>query len=455
MRKHETFHYETLEQLKADIQQLGVIIPVSEETTALAAATTVGGKMISNRLAVQPMEGCDGTPDGKPAELTVRRYERFARGGAGLLWFEATAVVSEGRANPRQLAINSVTAPELGQMLSRSLAAAQQEFGPSHRPFTVLQLTHSGRYSKPDGTHRPLVAAKNPYLDKAELADDQVVTDAYLDELADKFAEAAELAAEIGFDAVDIKCCHGYLLAELLAAYSRPGKYGGSFANRTRLVLDIVDKIKARTGDKLVLAVRLNTYDTVPYPYGWGVDREDFRRPDLTEAKELSKLLAEKGVQIINVTGGNPYYNPHVNRPYDIGSYIPPVHPLQGVADLLQAAKEIQNAVPQVAVIATGLSWLRQFGANVAAACIQEGWFQLAGFGRQAFAYPDFARHIVTKGGMDKTKVCLACSKCTVIMRDGGQAGCVPRDATVYVPIYKAGREGKPPYETGKISENQ
>ena len=95
---------------------------------------------------------------------------------------------------------------------------------------------------------------------------------------------------------------------------------------------------------------------------------------------------------------------------------------------------------------------LREYGANIAAGCIKNGWFDMAGFGRQAFAYPDFANDIVN-GGMERNKCCVACSKCTVMMRDGGVAGCSVRDGEVYLPLYKKGREGKPSANGTEIKE--
>ncbi|MDF2571384.1 MAG: flavin oxidoreductase/NADH oxidase, partial [Sporomusa sp.] len=436
----------------SDIKNMGLDLPFSSNLEFLKKELVVEGKTIQNRFVIQPMEGCDGTAAGKPSELTERRYQRFAQSGAGLAWFEATAVVAEGRANPRQLLINEDTKESLAKLLSNYHETAQQEFGSDHKPYTILQLTHSGRYSKPTGQAAPIVAVENPYLDKAK--DLRVISDSELEQLEDRYVDATVIAADIGFDAVDLKSCHGYLLAELLGAHTRKGIYGGTFENRTKFLCNIVDKVKAKVGNRIQLAVRMNAYDAVPYPYGWGVDSNDFHIPDLTEPKRLAKILADKGVSILNVTVGNPYYNPHVNRPFDNGPYIPTIHPLSGTQSILSIARDIQVAVPKLNVVASGLSWLRQYGAQVAAGCLENNWFPLVGFGRQAFAYPTFARDILEKDGMDPKKVCIACSKCSAIMRDGGTTGCVIRDSKVYVPFYRAGREGKVPFETGKVGEH-
>ncbi len=451
MAEHDRFHYKTIDELKENIVKLGLDIPVSSNLTVLSQPVKIGNKTVPNRLAINPMEGCDGTPEGKPSDLTRRRYKRFGQGGAGLVWYEATAVVNEGRANPRQLQINEETRADVAATLS-DLREAAHAAG-HERPYAVVQLTHSGRYSRPGTSPAPIVAATNPYLD-ARFPEVHVISDEELEQLENKFVSAAEMAAEVGFDAVDIKACHGYLLAELLSARTREGRYGGSFENRTRALCSIVDKIRTKLGDKIALAVRLGVYEQVPYPYGWGADQNDFHKTDYTEPARLVQMLWEKGAKLLSISLGNPYYNPHLTRPYDKGGYIPPVHPLEGVRLLLNAAKVMQAAAPEAVIMGAGLSWLREFSANVAAGCVEQGWLKLAGFGRQAIANPDFAADLLKAGALDSKKTCLACSQCTTIMRDGGCAGCVPRDKDVYLPIYKKGREGKPPFDSDTVAEH-
>lgn len=454
MAEHTKFHYQSLSELEADAARLNLDLPFSQDISILSKPLVLDGKTIPNRMIVHPMEGCDGKADGKPDELTIRRYRRFAAGGAGLLWFEATAVVNEGRANPRQILISQANKDAFADLLHGSLAAGREANGSAYMPYTVLQLTHSGRYSRPGATPAPIIAQRSGSLDPLLKAEPSLITDEELEALEEKYVEAAVLAADIGFDAVDVKSCHGYLIDELLGSHTRPGKYGGNFENRTRFLLNIVDKIRRRLGNSIGITLRLNAYDSIPYPYGWGVDQDDFHRPDTSEPVRLLKLLYEKGVRLANLSAGNPYYNPHIGRPYDIGAYLPPFHPLENAAMLLDAARDAQAALPDMAIVGTGFSWLRQFAPQLAAGAIEQGWFKLAGFGRQAFAYPDFARDCIHKGGFDAKKVCIACSKCTVIMRDSGRTGCVIRDAQVYAPIYREGREGKGPAEAVHVAEH-
>jgi len=449
---YEKFNYKDLDEFKKALEELNIKLPISEDLDILKIPIKLKDKTIPNSLAVQPMEGCDGTYEGKPDVLTYRRYERFSKGGAGLLWCEATAVVSEGRANPRQLYINDNNKEDFKKLHELIIASGKENFGKEYKPYTVLQLTHSGRYSRLKDKPAPIIGINNPYLDRGD--DLYSITDEELDNLKKDYVKAAILARDAGFDAVDIKSCHRYLISELLSCFGREGKYGGSFENRTRFLIDIIDNIKLELKDTIDVTLRLNAFDAIPYPYGWGVDKENFRIADLSEPIKLVKLLYEKGVKLIDISCGNPYYNPHIGRPYDIGSYVPPANQLKYVFDMLNIIRQIQAAVPDMVVVATGFSWLREFGANVAAGCIKEGWFKVAGFGRQAFAYPSFAKDIFEKGQMERGKCCIACSKCSEIMRDGGKTGCVIRDSKTYMPIYEAGRLGKPTLQSTKTGEH-
>ena len=450
------FRLRDIEDLKQLSKKLDVRVEAIEDVSILSKPIKVGKLVIPNSLAVHPMEGCDGDSQGQPGKLTLRRYERFAAGGAGLIWAEATAVVPEGRANPRQLWIHEKNKESFAAMVKMMRQIAAESMGSNHKPVIVLQLTHSGRYSKPEGTAHPIIAQRDPYRDplapqpkpdpnrKSRIPDDwPLVTDDYLDKLQYAYVEAARIAFEVGFDAVDVKSCHGYLINELFGCRGRKGKYGGSFENRTRFPLEVIDKIHQELGEDAVVTTRLGIYDAIPYPYGWAVDEKDYTKPDLTEPKKLIKLLRQRGLGLINVTVANPYYNPHVGRPFNepiVGGYEEPEHPLVGVYRLINLTGEIQKQFPDIAMVGTGYSWLRTLFANVAAANKTNHLTTLVGAGRMAFAYPDFAKDIINDRRMYPDKVCVSCSACTQIMRDGGMTGCVVRDNKVYGPIFEHGR---------------
>ena len=438
--EHKKFAYNNLDELREDLFRAGVDLPVAEQLAILKTPLSLYGKLLPNRLVNHPMEGCDGTPEGAPGELTFRRYERLGAGGAGLLWVEACAVTNEGRANPRHLFLNNDTLPAFKKLFDSMMAASRASVGEDFRPYTVLQLTHAGRYCKPYSDATAIVAvAENPYLDPCSNPKKRLITDEELEQLEDLYVNAALLAKNIGFDAVDIKGCHRYLNSELLSAHTREGRYGGSFENRTRFMLNIIDKIKACVD--IDITTRINAYDAIPYPYGWGTDANG--NPSLDEPCRLMKILWEKGVQMVNISAGNPYYNPHIGRAADVGFYTPNEHPVESASRMLHSIKEMKAAAPGMKMVGTGFSWFREYGANIAAGCIEQGWMDLAGFGRQSFAYPDFPKDILSNGAMARNKCCITCTKCTELMRCGGQAGCVIKDSKVYLPLWREATERK------------
>ena len=438
--KHQKFNYRHLDELKEDIFRSGVELPVSEQLSILKTSLPVRNRLLPNRLAIHPMEGCDATAEGAPGELTFRRYERFGAGGAGLLWVEACAVNNEGRGNPRHLYLNRDTFPALKKMFNNMTVSVKTASGDDFRPYTVLQLTHSGRYSRPYSDATAVVAvAENPYLDPVSNPKRMLVTDEELEHLEDQYIETAQLAKETGFDAVDIKACHRYLINELLSAHTREGRYGGSFENRIRFLLNIIDKLKASVD--IDITIRINAYDALPYPYGWGTDENG--NPSLDEPRRLMQILWEKGIRMVNISTGNPYYNPHIGRPADVGPYTAPEHPIESAARMLNIIRQIKASAPDMALVGTGFSWFRAYGANIAAGCIEQGWMDIAGFGRQSFAYPDFARDIIAHGAMLPAKCCIACTKCTELMRFGGQTGCVVKDSNTYLPLWRNTTNGR------------
>jgi len=439
------FSYTNIHELEKDIKRVGAHIPLTKDIHFLKKSVKVGNKEIPNRLCVNPMEGRDAKEDGSPGELTYRRYRRLASGGAGIIWIEATAVTSEGKANPRQLWINSNSAKGFKKLVEIIEENAANYKGEKQNPFIVLQLTHSGRQSKPEGKSYPVITHHSKILDpKDNLNQDYpLITDGELDSLQDKYVKAAQIAYECGFDAVDIKACHGYLLHELLFSYTRESsKYGGSFENRTRFLREVIQKIRTIIPG-LIITTRLNIYDGIPYPWGWGMKKDGSLDADLSEPTNLIRELHEIGVDIVNISFGNPYYNPHLERPYDYliaGGYLPEERPLKTISRNIDLTCEISKETSGVHFVGTGLSWLRQFFPNVAGAMIEKGWISFIGVGRASLANPSFANELLGKGNLAPEKLCITCSSCTQMMKDGSQVGCVVRDSEVYGSIYRAGR---------------
>jgi len=437
--RHEPFRFRTAEGLLRKAAALGIDLPFERDISVLFEPVLVGSGRTPNRLAVQPMEGLDGSPDGAPGDLTVRRYRRYAEGGSGLIWFEATAVVPGGRSNPHALLLTRKNAHAFRALVDETRRAAAARHGPAHRPILVLQLTHAGRYSRP-GTPQPIrVAAPDSVLDPPHTPTTPWEDDE-LEEIRDAFIDCARLAREAGFDAVDIKACHGYLVNELLGARARAGsRYGGSFENRSRLLLEIVAGVR-RAAPGLAVAVRLNVTDLVPYPSGFGMASDGSGAIDLSESQALVRALQARGCSLLNATLGVPRHAGHFGRPSDRpagGAVVPEEHPLEGVARLIQMAAAIQEVAAPVPVVGTGYSWLRQYWPYVGAAVVGRGMATFVGLGRGAFAYPDAPRDLMTRGELDRAKCCTACSRCVELMRQQLPTGCVVRDRRVYQRVYR------------------
>ncbi len=449
---HLPFRFKTAEGLIRKARALGLDLPFDSEVGALFRPLTIGARTVPNRIAVQPMEGSDGGTDGAPGELTLRRYRRYAEGGSGLIWFEATAITPDGRSNPHNLMLTRDTQPAFRALVDATRAAAAAALGPAHRPFLVLQITHAGRYSKPRGPRSAKAAPLNPFLDGPH-APAGVWADADLDELRDIYIDRVRLATEAGFDAVDIKACHGYLVAEFLGAHTRTNsRYGGSFENRSRLLVDIVRGARAAAPGASV-AVRFNGSDLLPHPYGFGMARDGSNSIDLSEPRALVRQLVASGCCLLNVSAGIPRHNPYAVRPFDrpvTGSPIPPEHPLVGVMRQIQLAAAIQQVAGGVPVVGSGYSWLRRFWPHVGGAVVARGMASFIGLGRGAFAYPDAAQDLMTMGRLDPSCCCTTCSRCVELMRAGVVTGCVVRDKPLYSKAYhqafpSAARQRHPP----------
>ncbi|MEA4811639.1 MAG: hypothetical protein VB108_03600 [Anaerolineaceae bacterium] len=444
MNKHEKFSFPNLEALEHKISSLGLSIPLSEDLKPFEHSLEINGNKCPNRIAVLPMEGCDSEADGSPSKLVYRRYKRFFEGGAGLIWWEANAVVQEGRANELQMMLTSKNQKSFSHLLETSILAGKAVNGECYQPISILQLTHSGRYSRPVGHKpQPLIPQHDPILDPrlGIGPDDPLISDAYLDSLIEAYVHSARLAEEAGFDGVDIKACHRYLISELLASHTREGCYGGSFENRSRLLLKIIEEVRAQTNPNFIVACRFNVFDAHPYPYGFGVEKNDFWKFDPSEPILLVKRMIESGVNLLSNSAGNPYYiYPQVTRPFDLSSEgipVPEEHPLKSIERLFSFTEEIQKTAGKIPVVGNGYSWLREFMPFAGAANVRLGRCSLMGIGRNSFAYPDAPKDILMKGMLDKDKCCITCSKCTQMMRDHGTTGCVIKDAAIYAPLYR------------------
>jgi len=409
---------------------------------------------IGNRFTVLPMEGWDGTLDGRPSDLTRRRWQRFGLSGAKLIWGgEAVAVRHDGRANPNQLMINKKNLKELADLRQILIDAHRHSVGESGDLLIGLQLTHSGRFARPNDKKRlePFIAYDHPILNPKfglSIPSSHVVSDGWLDDLVGDFTRAAVLAKEIGFDFVDLKHCHGYLGHELLSAVHRPGRYGGPFENRTRFLRELVENIQ-RDAPGLKMGVRLSAFDFAPFQMGedkTGVPVETYLNRDyafafggdgsgqgidLTEPAAFLQLMEEIGLKLVCITGGSPYYVPHIQRPaYTPPSdgYFPPEDPLLGVARQMWVTRQLKESFPNMVVIGSAYSCLQDWLPNVAQAALSQGWVDSVGMGRMVLSYPEMPQDILTGRPLKRKLICRTFSDCTTAPRNGLVSGCYPLD---------------------------
>lgn len=439
---HERFHYHSLEEVLAKAQELNVTLPFAEKTDILASPLDLGGLVLANRLGTAPMEGADSLPDGSPSEYTTRRYVKNAEGGSAILWYEAISIVPEARSSATQLLIDRNNVDAFKRLNDQVREAGLKKNG--FAPYLVMQANHSGRYSNPDGKPAPLIAYRHPELEKYRPADDScIVTDDYLKSLEEKFGESALLAKEAGFDAVDIKSCHGYLLAELCSAYTRPGLYGGSYENRVRLLKNGIRAAKPYETSDFKVTARIGIYDGYPLGPSFGSNPqilEEGQTPvmDLAEPIRLIRELhEEEGLTFVDLTMGNPYVTTHVTRPYDAGKYPPEEHPFEGLSRMIHGIGEVKRAVPGMAILASAPTYLREFTDLYTAGAVEQGLCDGMLFGRLSFADPDFANEILTTGRIDRKHVCLTCGKCGDLIRSHKPTGCVVRDTETFLPFYR------------------
>lgn len=433
----ERFHYKTLEEVKERAEELKVYLPFSSSTDILKTPLKVGNVTFHNRMGIAPMEGADSLEDGSPSDYTIRRYVNEAIGGSALIWFEAISIVPEGRSSKTQLLLTEENVESYKRMNEKIKEVGRKANG--FEPYLIMQANHSGRYSNPDNRPAPMIAYRHPQLEQYRAADDScIVTDDYLKSLEESFGKAALLAKKAGFDAVDIKSCHGYLLAELLSAYDRPGQYGGNYENRTRLLKNGIKAAKVWEDENFQVTCRLGIYDGYEYPWGFGVSEGSGLKPDLKEPIRLVKeLYGNCGIQMMNLTMGNPYATTHVTRPFDMGKYEPEEHPFTGIGRMIAGIGEVKKAVPEMVIFGSAPTYLRQFADLYTAGAVEEGFCDGMLFGRMAFADPDYANEIIKNGRIDPKRVCMTCGKCGDLIRAHKPTGCVIRDPKTFMPFYK------------------
>jgi 2,4-dienoyl-CoA reductase-like NADH-dependent reductase (Old Yellow Enzyme family) len=443
------------EQFREHLSALQIQMPFDDSVmhgpdAPLAQPLDCGIKTVGNRFTILPMEGWDGEANGTPSDLTLRRWTRFGSSGAKLIWGgEAVAVRHDGRASPNQLVAAEHTLGGLVKLREALTGAHQAGFGRTDDLLIGLQLTHSGRFSKPNDKKRlePRTAYKHPWLDqKFHVPDDAVFSDDDIARLIEDFGRAAGIAQRAGFEFVDLKHCHGYLGHELLSAHERPGRYGGSFENRTRFLRELVDAVQA-AAPGLGMGVRLSAFDFMPfkpgpeksgvpdvrgdgYRYAFGGDGTGLGI-DLSEPKRFLDLLASLNIRLVSITAGSPYYVPHIQRPAlfpPSDGYLPPEDPLCGVARQINVTAELKRHNPNLIIVGTGYSYLQEWLSHVAQAAVRTGAVDSVGLGRMVLSYPELPADVLSGRELQRKLICRTFSDCTTAPRNGLTSGCYPLD---------------------------
>jgi NADPH2 dehydrogenase len=424
----------------------------------LGTPIEVTGVRIGNRFCVLPMEGWDGTHEGKPSEQTMRRWRRFGESGAKLIWGgEAVAVRHDGRASPNQLLLSRENQAAMARLRDQLVQAHRARFGANADTdlYLGLQLTHSGRFAKPNAPDRPepLAAGAHPVLDRRLPGGVPVITDDQIDRLIDDFIAAAALAHGAGFQFVDVKLCHGYLGHELIGARHRPGRYGGSLENRLRYPRRIIEGIRA-TVPGLRIGVRVSAFDVEPYrkgddgvgvresspggdaPIGFGLLESDGGLASaLEDSVALLQMLETLDVRLVCVTAGSPYYCPHVQRPAyfpPADGYLPPEDPLRGVARQIEATALLKARFPGLTFVGSAYSYLQEWLPHVGQYNVRRGLTDFVGLGRMALSYPELPADVLAGRPLRRGSICRTFSDCTTGPRLGFVSGCYPLD-----PHYK------------------
>ena len=455
--------FRSAREVACHLESLGWPMPVRDAispapTSSLAQPLRIDGPrkslIVGNRFAAQPMEGWDGELEGRPSDLTRRRWLRMATSGAKLIWgCEAVAVLPEARANPNQLVLNETTAEDFKALRLEMVEAHRRRFGTADDLAIGLQLTHSGRFCRPHEKTKlePVIAYHHPILDLKypPAAQCEPISDADIKRIVGAFANAARLAASAGFDFIDLKSCHGYLGHEFLSAYHRAGVYGGCFENRTRFLKELIAAVRA-SAPGLEIGVRLSAHDSVPFavdlatgrgqpvehtiPYTWafGADPDHPTQPALAEAKCLLRMVHELGVRLVNITAGSPYYSAHLQRPAlfpPCDTYLPPEDPLAGAARLQHAARDLKAEAPDTVIVSSGWSYFQEYLPHFAEATVEQHWSDSIGLGRVVLSYPDLPVDVLEGRSLDRKKLCRTFSDCTNGPRKGLISGCYPLDA--------------------------
>lgn len=397
---------------------------MSNKDTALARPMQVGPRMAKNRFLIQPMECDDALPNGLFSERSYARYEKAMKGGAGMVVMESVTMQRECRARNDQILID--IRDEENKKGWTDFCKRMKEVSPD--TLLIVQLNHSGEVSGSSFSKR--VCAKPLYGFGGEL-----MTEEYVDETLELYAQTSKFLYDCGFDGVDIKACHGYFISQLLRPYNdRDWKYGGSWENRSRFAFELVEKIRELVNydDNFLIGAKVSMYEG--QPGGQGHAGPDSPIIDLTESIALIQGLEERGCSFFIESLGNPsttweLMSPNKNNGFDVYNHM-------SAADVMR-----KNLKPETAVICGGLSILERGKYNGLRAIepernnlfhwgnylIEHGNADGIAIGRQSIADSCLPQKYL-EDREDEINWCMCCDGCSELMIRQSLVGCIVHD---------------------------
>ncbi len=387
----------------------------------LASPIKIGKKTAPNRWVNHPMECNDADDSGNPTDLTLKRYQKLAEGGAGIITVESLSISPQSRARKHQLEITERNIEGLSRLVKE-----MREF--NNKPLIIFQINHSGNISNKAFSQ---VVSYNPTGDPSVT----ILSDEDTEVIKNRFVNAAVIAHQVGADGIDFKQCHGYFCGQLLRpANTKNGRFGGSFENRTRFFRETADQIKKRVNDDaFILGARVSMYEGITG--GMGTIGPEAVAEDLTESVAFARMIEASGFHFINISSGIPVFTGEICRPTKN-------YPL-GVYRHFTWTEAVKDTV-KIPLIGTGYSYLRDGNNNLpgrnpakksllywAEKNIEDDNVDMVGIGRQSLADPLFCNKVLA-GNSDAISYCIACGGCSTLLVSQARVGC-----TVHDPFYK------------------
>ena len=371
----------------------------------------IGSMETKNRVVFTAMGNALANKDGSVSERDIHFYGARAKGGVGLIFTECTIVDGErGKGNTKQIGVyDDKFIPGL-----KALADEVHKYGSK----IIAQIYHPGRQGICEvNGNLPMLAPSKVECKVVQQPVEEMSIE-QIEDMVNKFVEAAVRVKKAGMDGVEVHGAHGYLINQFLSPYTnrRKDKYGGSLENRMRFLEEIILGIREKCGEDFPMTVRLSIDEFLDYT---GLENEGLK---LEEGKKIAKRLEELGVDALNISSG--IYE-SMNTSWE------PTGFEQGWKIYLPA--EIKKVV-KIPVI--GVSVIRD--PEFADRMIREGKIDFAGSARQHFADPEWANK-AKEGRVDEIRRCISCLHCmeTLMGADitGGSAECAIN--------IQSGREGE------------